>query len=98
MHADLTHEELNDLCRIEINKIGQTYGRMIFGKISMFDLEIEEAKEGIDAAVEDYRDTLKAGGACEHDLEICCNTLKLAILQELKRHIIVAPDHPAVLQ
>lgn len=92
MSDNLSHEEMMAQLEELFQRTGKAYGRMIFGQAVMLQLPPDEVEAGIDAAVEDSRDYFKEGGLCDHDTDIACNRIKLAIVQEGQRIILALPD------
>ncbi|NTE81318.1 hypothetical protein G6M12_07080 [Agrobacterium tumefaciens] len=93
-----SHEDLCKLCGVDLERIGKAYGRMLFERAVMLQLEPDEVEAGIDAAVEDSRDYFKEGGICDHDTDIACNLIKLAIVQEGQRIIMALPNELGGIQ
>ncbi|NSX91473.1 hypothetical protein [Agrobacterium tumefaciens] len=92
MNDNLSREEMMTQLEDLFQRTGKAYGRMIFGRAVMLQLPPDEVEAGIDAAVEDSRDYFKEGGICDHDTDIACNLIKLAIVQEGQRIIMALPD------
>lgn len=96
--AQPSDAELAAQCEIVLDELGKTYGRMIFENAIMLQLSPDKVEAFIDAAVADSRDHFKEGGLCDHDTDIACNRIKLAIVQEGQRIIMATPDEIGGLQ
>lgn len=92
MNDNLSREEMMSQLEELFQRTGKAYGRMIFGRAVMLQLPPDEVEAGIDAAVEDSRDYFKEGGLCDHDTDIACIRIKLAIVQEGQRIIMALPN------
>lgn len=98
MNDNLSTDEMMAQIEEMFQRTGKAYGRMIFGQAVMLQLPPDEVEAGINAAVEDSRDYFKEGGLCDHDTEIACTRIKLAIVQEGQRIISALPDETGGLQ
>ncbi|KQZ96861.1 hypothetical protein ASD74_06295 [Rhizobium sp. Root564] len=92
MTDTLTNEEMVAHCNEMFDRIGKAFGRIIFGRAVMLQIPPDEVEEGINAAVEDSRDYFKEGGLCDHDADLACRQIKLAIVLEGQRIISALPD------
>lgn len=93
MTSELSHEEMSALAIEKICEIGKTYGKLIFQKLLMFDLQLPELEAGVDAAVEDVRTYLTANMADPNDIELSLYHLRLSIIQEGRRLAEMLPEH-----
>lgn len=98
MNDNLSRSEMNADCMARLESLGKTYGRIIFQNAIMFQMSPDQVEEGINAAVEDGRDFFKENGVDDHDTEIACTTLKLAIVTEGHRIVMATPDELGGLQ
>ncbi|QIB37006.1 hypothetical protein G3A56_02520 [Rhizobium oryzihabitans] len=98
MSDNLSREQLTALCMAKLEEIGKTSGRLLFQKAVMFDLPLHALEEEIEAAVKDVQDHLTDGGTCDNDIQIACNTFKLALLREGRRLVSLIPDEGGSVQ
>ncbi|WP_288427137.1 hypothetical protein [uncultured Agrobacterium sp.] len=98
MNDNMSKSDMNADCLLRLEDIGKAYGRIIFQRAIMLQLPPDEVEEGINAAVEDSRDFFKENGIDDHDTDIACSTIKLAIVTEGHRIVMATPDEIGGLQ
>jgi hypothetical protein len=92
MTSALSHDDLSRLALNQVTVIGETYGRLIFQKAVLFQLELDDTMRLIEDAADDLRDYLLKNGTCENDVSIALGRLRLAIVQEGRRLTDLLPD------
>lgn len=88
----ITHEEATALAVQLLRDIGASHGRRIFAALVLLDLSMAELNARMDAAVSDLRKFLAGRGVCANDIEVSCQHLKLAIIQEGRRLAEMLPE------